>query len=304
MHPNSVILTGATGFLGSMVKNSLISSGYKTYTVGRSLGNDLISDINDNLHFPESLEAEMVIHSAGKAHVVPRTKEEAEAFFSVNFLGTKNLCNALEYAHKLPQSFVFISTVAVYNSEGRLNTREDAPLNGTTPYAKSKIAAENWLIEWCDRNGVRLAILRLPLIAGPHPPGNLDTMIKGINTGRYFRIGKGAARKSIVLASDVAEIIPKAAEVGGIYNLTDGYHPSFAELEVLIAKQLRKPTPMSIPMPLAKALGFAGDILGRRFPVNSDTIRKMTTDMTFDDAKARSTLGWAPRRVLDHFEIG
>src|SRR5690606_19563932 len=132
------------------------------------------------------------------------------------------------------------------------------------PYAKSKIATENWLIEWCSKHNIRLAILRLPLIAGVNPPGNLKAMIDGIRTGRYFRIGDGSARKSVVLASDVAAIIPKAAEVGGIYNLTDGYHPSFAELELLIANQLGKPVPKTIPMFLAKVLGWTGDIVGGR----------------------------------------
>ena len=85
-------------------------------------------------------------------------------------------------------------------------------------------------------------IFRLPLIAGPNPPGNLGVMIDGIKKNRYFNIDEGRAHKSIVMAEDVASWIAAVAPIGGTYNLTDGYHPSFAELAALIANQLDKKT--------------------------------------------------------------
>ncbi len=107
----------------------------------------------------------------------------------------------------------------------------------------------------------------------------------------------------MVLAEDVAKIIPKVAEIGGIYNLTDGYHPSFKELSMLIAKQLNKKPPLNLPSFLVRIIAFAGDLLGSRAPLNSDKLKKITSDLTFDDTKARRILDWNPSLVLEGFRI-
>lgn len=298
----NILLTGHTGFLGKHLIGYL-QKDHSLTTIDR-VNADIICDLSVQQPRIEKIDRiDCVVHSAGKAHVVPKSPEEAAAFFAVNFKGTQNLCAALEHSDSLPASFVFISTVAVYGQEWGTAISEKSALNGTSPYAKSKIAAEDWLIEWSQKNNICLTIFRLPLVAGPNPPGNLGAMINGIRNGRYFRIGKGNSRKSIVLASDVARIIPKAAQIGGIYNLTDGHDPSFSELEELISSQLGKAAPKAIPMIVAKALGWVGNVVGRRFPVNSETIKKITSDLTFDDSKAREKLGWAPSKVLDHFKI-
>lgn len=54
---------------------------------------------------------------------------------------------------------------------------EDHPLNGDTPYAKSKIMAEEYLIRWCQKNNVILGILRPSLLAGKNALGNLGAMV-------------------------------------------------------------------------------------------------------------------------------
>src|SRR5690606_36461035 len=116
----------------------------------------------------------------------------------------------------------------------------------------------------------------------------LGAMVKGIKTGRYLSIGGASARKCMVWAADIADIITRLAQVGGIYNLTDGYHPSFGELENAIAGVLGKTPPLKVPMLAAKGLGLVGDVLGSRSPVNSDKIQKITSSLTFDDRRARS----------------
>ena len=82
---------------------------------------------------------------------------------------------------------------------------------GGTPYADSKIQAEELLREWGKLNNVNMLILRLPLLVGENPPGNLGSMIRAIKKGYYFRIGDGSARRSMVLAEDIAEVVRLAA---------------------------------------------------------------------------------------------
>ena len=291
------LVTGANGFLGQIIVRQLEQP---CETLSRS---DATYRVNLAREIPQLNEVpEVALHIAGKAHSVPKTEREAQAFFDVNLLGTQNLVKGLERLGELPRAFLFISTVAVYGVDKGTNIPETHPLQGDTPYALSKIQAEAFLEAWGEQKGVRIGILRLPLIAGPNPPGNLGAMIRGIQTGKYLRFGQGATRKSVVLAQDIASVLPALAERGGTYNLTDGYHPSFAELENEISRQLGKSPPRAVPLPVAHLLGKVGDVVGP-FPVNSSTVEKMTSDLTFDDRKARNAIGWAPRRVLDCFEI-
>lgn len=293
-----ITLTGFSGFLGNIICNHLNKE--DVLTLGRVKA-DIICDLA--IQIPQILPSHTIIHSAGKAHSVPKTAQEKQDFFDVNVTGTQNLLEGLEQCPALPKSFVFISSVAVYGIEKGRNINEAALLNAKDPYGLSKIQAETLVQKWCVKHNVICTILRLPLLAGPNPPGNLGAMINGIRKGYYVDIAGGKAKKSVVLAEDVARVIPRVAEIGGIYNLTDGYHPSFAELSELIARQLGKSKPLNIPQWLAGIMGRTGDLLGSKAPINSDKIRKITSDLTFDDSKARKMLGWNPTPVLKGFKI-
>lgn len=297
---NKLLFTGGTGFLGKNIYPILCSL-YEVTTCGNTL-DDMIK-ANFVTDVPKLIEKyDIVLHAAGKAHSIPKTEAEKQLFFDVNLQGTKKLCVALEKSG-VPDSFIFISTVAVYGCEfGELIT-EEYPLNGQDPYALSKIQAEEFLMEWCNKHGVKLGIIRPSLIAGPNPPGNLGAMINGIKTGRYLRIAGGKARKSVLMVQDIANIIPLLAEKGGIYNLCDSEHPTFRNLERLICAHLGKSEPISIPYFVAKGLALVGDCLGKRAPINSNKLDKITKSLTFSNEKARKELGWEPLDVMDNFTI-
>ncbi|MCZ6692897.1 MAG: NAD-dependent epimerase/dehydratase family protein, partial [Bacteroidetes bacterium] len=169
------------------------------------------------------------------------------------------------------------------------------------PYAKSKIQAEKLLVKWSKKQHVKMGILRLPLVVGKNPPGNLGSMIRAIKSGKYFRIGQGESRKSMVVIEDVTKCIPKLAEVGGIFNLTDGYHPSFQEIEDTIASVIGKKI-LNIPYPLAKVLALIGDMTGDVFPLNSGTLTKITKTLTYSDTRAREKLDWDPQPALTYLK--
>ena len=293
------LLTGSNGFLGRVLESSL-SNNAIIHTLSRSSGEYNVDLETQTPIFTQ--EFDLVIHAAGKAHSFPKSIEERDAFFSVNVEGTKNLLVGLENC-KLPKSFVFISTVAVYGvSEGYL-INEQSESNAIDPYGKSKVQAEKLIWQWCTDNNVTCTILRLPLVVGLNPPGNLGAMINGIRKGYYFNIAGGSAKKSMVLASDVAKYLIKASEIGGTFNLTDGYHPSFFELSENISCQLGKSRPKNLPLGLAKMSALIGNLFGAKAPLNSDKLFKVTSDLTFDDTKAREAFGWDPTPVLEGFKI-
>jgi len=292
-----ILLTGASGFLGQTIKKVL--SDHKIISLSR-----YNSDINVDLaiEVPVLPLSDLIVHAAGKAHSQPKTEIEKKEFFNVNVRGTANLLKAIENS-KIPKAFVFISTVAVYGKESGNLINENEPLVAKDPYGLSKIMAEKLVTEWCEKQNVICTILRLPLIAGPNPPGNLGAMIQAISKDYYFNIAEGKAKKSIVLAKDIAKVILRVSEIGGIYNLTDCYHPSFKELSLQIANQLNKKPPLSLPNWLAKPMALIGDILGGKAPLNSNKLKKLTSDLTFDDSKASKVFGWIPTPVLEGFKI-
>jgi nucleoside-diphosphate-sugar epimerase len=291
----NILITGTTGFLGKEIVNR--NSIHEIFKLNRNAG-EYQFDLSTSIPVFDTT-FDIVIHNAGKAHSIPKTVEEEDSFYKVNLQGTANLLKCLE--GNLPKQFVFISTVAVYGLyQGEL-INENTFLGAKDPYGVSKIQAENLVQEWCKQHNVVYTILRLPLIVGANPPGNLGAMITGIDKGYYFNIAGGRAKKSMVLAEDVGKFILKAAAVGGIYNLTDGYHPSFSELSALIAKQLGKRKVYNLPLWVAKAAAYCGDIFGQKFPLNSNKLNKINATLTFDDTKAREVFGWDPKKVLDFY---
>ncbi|WP_165732990.1 NAD(P)-dependent oxidoreductase [Polaribacter sp. 20A6] len=290
-----LLITGSNGFLGrSFVK--AYKNKYDLVTLSRKNADICVDLTKDDVL--EELVTDIVIHAAGKAHSVPKTIEEEKEFYDVNLEGTKRLINSL----KGVKSFVFISSVAVYGLEKGIGIDESSPLSGNTPYAKSKILAEEMLIDWSKKKNVNLLILRLPLLASKNPPGNLGDMILAIKNKKYFSINSGKARRSVVLVDDIVDWLPNHFTSNGIYNLTDGDNPSFYDLEVLISKQLVVRRPFSIPLLVAKIIGFFGDIL-RLSIINSNRINKMTQDLTFSSEKAKDLLSWKPNLVKNNFRI-
>lgn len=292
------LVTGASGFLGKYIVDELSEKAIIS-SLSRTSGDYILSLEIQIPDFNESFD--LVIHNAGKAHKVPKTFKEDQAFFQVNVQGTQNLLHGIERSGILPKSFIFISSVAVYGVDKGENINENSPLLANDSYGLSKIQAERLVLEWCKKNNVICTILRLPLLVGENPPGNLFAMINAIKKGYYFNIAGGLARKSMVLAEDVVSILLKASEIGGIYNLTDGFHPSFYDLSNAIGKNFGKSRIFNLSFFLAKSIALVGDVLGAKFPLNSNKLKKINSDLTFDDAKARKVLCWKPNKVLNYY---
>jgi len=273
-----ILLTGSNGFVGHNIYNNLA---IKNEILTLNTRN---SDYNFNL-FLDSIEFntsfDLIIHAAGKAHFIPKTNEEINVFHNVNVQGTKNLLQGLSF--NLPKQFVLISSVSVYGLSVGENIEETWPLLATDPYGKSKIEAEIVVKKWCDENNVICTILRLPIVVGANPPGNLGAMIRGIKKGYYFNIAGGKAKKSMVLVSDISKFILNASKIGGIYNLTDGIHPTFNDLSFNIARQLKKSYVPNLPIFLANILAKIGDLINiDAYPINSNKLSKINSTLTFE----------------------
>lgn len=289
-----VLVTGASGFLGKHVVKELKRLQYTIDTLGRSNKSTIKVDISREL-LPISKQYDLVVHVAGKAHVIPKTKLENKEFYDVNLTGTKNLIKALT---KKPNYFVFISSVAVYGLINGIKIKENAELKALDSYGSSKVYAEKIILDWSKKNNICCTILRLPLLVSKNPPGNLGAMLRAIRGGYYFNIGGGTTKKSMVLVKDVVQFIPLIYRIGGVFNLTDGVHPSFKQLSMILAPNKKI---FNLPLNFAIILGLIGDFFGVKSILNSKKIKKITNDLTFDDSKARQ-FGWKPQSVLEYIK--
>ena len=297
---DKLLFTGGTGFLGKNVM-PLLKEQYEVTTCGITPDDMIKANLASSVpELPERYD--VVLHAAGKAHVVPKTEAEKQLFFDINYHGTVHLCDALEKVG-VPRALVFISTVAVYGCEAGELITEEHSLEGETPYAKSKRLAEEYLTNWCKKHGVVLGILRPSLLAGKNAPGNLGAMVKGVQKGFYMNIAGGKVIKSILMAEDIARLLPLVAVKGGTYNVCDTRQPSFGEISMEVARQLGKRKPLNIPYWMAWCMAKVGDLLGSKAPINSYKLEKMTQSLTFSNEKARKELGWEPLDVLSNYKI-
>lgn len=298
-----ILLTGSTGFVGKALMKVLTLQ-HEVITLGR-INADIIADLSkETPKLPGRIER--VIHNAGLAHILNKDIPEYDKnMYDCNYLGTLRVIRALEDLEFLPVEFVLISSVAVYGLTSGFNIKENSPLLASDPYGKSKILAEYAVLEWGLKNNVKIIILRLPLVVGENPPGNLGQMIRAIRSYKYFSIGDGKARKSMVLVSDLSELLNRSTLQSGIFNLTDGFHPSFRELEMAIKKRYNIKFVLKMPIFVAKILKYIGEFIISnkvfRFPFNKVVFDKLTNSLTFSDEKAREQLGWVSQKVIDYY---
>jgi len=293
-----ILITGASGFLGSEIYTYFNAQKFEIITLGRAAKSNIVCDLSKEVPQLKNKNSTVVIHAAGKAHTIPKTEAEIKDFYEVNVKGTENLLESIK--DNLPHTFIFISTVAVYGRDTGEAIEESNALNGKTPYAKSKILAEEKVLAFGHENGVKIVILRLPLITGKGPLGNLGDIMRAIKKGYYFRIGSGTARRSMVAAKDVAKLIPNLFNKNGIYNLTDRRHPSFKEIDTFIGAYYGKSI-KKMPTWVFKTLSKIGDVIPY-FPLTTLKFDKMTQSLTFSDDKAVVELNWSPDDALKYIK--
>jgi nucleoside-diphosphate-sugar epimerase len=288
MSLSNIFITGQSGFLGRTFYESLSKSDFNVVAPNR---NDLFQLLS------EQKTIDFFIHIAGKAHSTKNTKEELNAFFDVNFNLTKNITEVIDQNELELNTFVFISSVAVYGLEEGVEISEDAPLNGQSAYARSKILAEQHLVQWAKSEGVNLVILRLPLIFGENAPGNLGAMERAVKGRYYFQVGNGEAKRSMVHAKQLAEFLPTLVGKSGIYHLTDGEHNSYNEVAEYFAKKHKRRI-VNVPLFPFKMIARVGDLIPK-FPLTSYRLEKLSQSLTFSDQKARIELGWKGSNALE-----
>ncbi len=283
----TILLTGASGFLGTAIAENFFSSGNSVLTLGRSANSVIQCDLSKEIpSFNNRID--LIIHAAGLAHKVPKTEAEKQAFYDVNVKGTLNFLEGLRQSGTKPKQFLFISSIAVYGEgmgEYPYPQKEEAEKLELSVYGWSKWEAENLVREWCEKEGVNALIWRLPLIVGENAPGNLGAIEKAIKRGYYFRIGNSYQRFRYYV--DVQELCDRVLALdgseSGTFNIITG-QKSYGHFEDELAEKYNKKI-KSLPMWLVKWAAKVGDFIPG-FPLNTYRFKKLESSLTFPNAAA------------------
>ncbi|SFS97887.1 NAD-dependent epimerase/dehydratase family protein [Sphingobacterium wenxiniae] len=275
-------ITGASGFVGQNLTEYF--SQYGVAVTGFSLR-------KSNWQNQLSNEATALIHLAGKAHDTSNTSKEDE-YFKVNRDLTIQLFQ--EFLNSNIRDFFYFSSVkAVADTvEGMLT--EDVDGNPYTPYGKSKLEAEEYLLAQKLPQGKRLFIIRPCMIHGPGNKGNLNLLYKVVDKGIPWPLAAFHNQRSFLSIDNLSflihQMVAKEELPSGIYNFADDEVLSTNELVTLISNTLgKKPKLWRISAGLIKGIVKAGDVLP--LPLNSERLKKLTESYVVSNAKIKQALG-------------
>jgi nucleoside-diphosphate-sugar epimerase len=301
---HSVLITGATGFIGSAIVSQCQAAGLLIRTTGRaelpsnSLPNYRKADLLDPAGIAPLLKGVgSVVHSAGLAHQFDLQKSDSAQFLTVNVEGTANIvqaAGALGVRH-----FVLIGSVSVYGSYPTDKCDELSPCHPNGPYAQSKYLAEQRAIKIAKKEGMSLTILRLATVYGEGDPGNIARLMRAIDRGRFVWVGDGSNRKSLLYRGDAARaclaVLQQPTSGINIYNVSA---PPCAMRDVVegLASALGWRVPrLHVPASLALRLTEVAARLARgrgRLASLHATIQKWLADDAYDTNKFRQTFGF------------
>src|SRR5690606_32444817 len=278
----TITITGVSGFVGQNLRQYLKERQYNVLK---------LSLRNENWQNHVDAEATAIIHLAGKAHDTANTSADEE-YFKVNRDLTIELFN-LFLKSNIRDFFYFSSVKAVADTvDGVLN--EDVQGRPYTPYGKSKLEAEQYLLAQTLPEGKRLFIIRPCMIHGPGNKGNLNLLYKVVEKGIAWPLAAFHNQRSFLsidnLSYLVEQMLVEDELASELYNFADDHVLSINELVAFISETLvKKPEHWSITARLIKAVVKVGDILP--LPLNSKRLKKLTASYVVSKVKIKRALG-------------
>lgn len=295
----SIAITGATGFVGSALFQTLrVNPKYTVKGFCRTLPTEnnpeglLALGSLETADFSQVLAGvDVVIHTAARAHVLEDgATDPLSAFRKVNVDGTLKL--ARQAAEAGAKRFVFISSIGVNggSTQGIPFTEANAA-KPHTPYAQSKLEAEQALKYLFEKKGMELVIIRPPLIYAAHAPGNFARLLKIVKKQLPLPFGLVKNQRSFVALENVVDFIALCVEHPQATNQTfviaDGASISTPELLKLLAQGMNKKV-LLLPVPV-KLMELGAKLLGREA-----MFEQLCGSLEVDITKAKTLLSWQP----------
>ena len=299
-----ILITGASGFIGNHLCNKLSVPGNIIYGAFRQIKCNLknsifhkitVGDIDSKTNWKKALKSvDYVIHCAGVAHEF-NYKKKNNYYYSVNVDGTKRL--AEQAAEAGIKRLIFLSTIKVNGENTDIKNQPNVFFYNDIPqpkdiYSKTKFLAEKVLREISHETKLEIVVLRLPLVYGSNPKGNILRLIKLINLGFPLPFSLINNKRSLIGIDNLTDVLsccldhPEAK--GKTFLVSDGEDISTPKLVAYMASAMERSIRFfSIPVFLLK---FFSCILGKKYE-----IKRLTDTLQVDIEYTIKTLDWVPK---------
>jgi nucleoside-diphosphate-sugar epimerase len=316
--PLTILITGATGFVGGHVAEACARRRMNLRALARpnsdtkmldSLGATVLrGDVTDRAlvrHAVEDVDA--IVHCAAKVG----DWGPVEDYRAVNVEGLRHLLDACKGT--MVQRFVHLSSLGVYAARDHHGTDETEPLpeKHIDGYTQTKVEAEKLALQYYHEFEVPVVVLRPGFIYGPRDRTLLPKLIENLRQRRVRWLGGGKAALNTIFILNLVEAILLALEhaeaVGKVFNLTDGETVSKRRfIEALVnGLDVPAPPPRSVPLWLARILAHFMERRARRKGASEPPrltqarLKLLGLNLHFSIEKAKSVLGYNPPYTFD-----
>lgn len=301
-----LLITGATGFVGSALCAQLMAQGRQVSRVVRTASHELdgyvthvIPSIDDTVDWSKALSGvNSIIHLAARVHLLnDQASDPLTEYRKVNVQGTINL--ARQAAQSGVGRFVFVSSVKVNGESTKLNrpfTADDIPAP-EDPYSVSKFEAEQELLHMATKVGMEIVIVRPPLVYGPGVKANFERMIRWVSTGLPLPFGAITQnRRSLVALDNLVDLLIRCVDhpnaAGRIFMVSDGEDLSTQELLFRLGNAMKRRVRLvSIPVCV---LDMSAKLIGKH-----KVAGRLLGSLQVDIGETRRLLDWRPAVGVD-----
>ena len=316
-----ILITGASGFIGSTIVAKALEQGYETWAgIRTSSKRDMLQDkrinfIDLNYADMNKLSDELtsfanqhgkfdaIVHVAGITQAIRKSD-----FNKINFEYTENFVNALIDADMVPKTFVFMSSLGAIGVGDEINyepMQSDRQPNPNTAYGKSKLLAENYMK--CNPN-FPYVILRPTGVYGPNDKDYLILM-KAVKSG--INVGAGFKKQllSFIYVEDLTDIVFAAIDKSVTrkeYFVSDGCSYTDDEFNKIVQRALNIKRVLRLKIPLFIVRGASvvsekiGELLNRSVTFNTDKYKIMKQrNWACDISPLQEELNFTPKVYLE-----
>jgi nucleoside-diphosphate-sugar epimerase len=296
-----VLITGATGFIGrelmSAARSFRLRAALRSPPVPELAAESIVvGEIDGRTDWTRALAGvDYIVHLAARVHVMNPTAADRLEFERTNVVGTEHL--AIAAAKAGVKRFVFLSSVKV-NGEATVNRPFQAgdPPQPQDDYGRSKLEAERRLLRIDGESGMRVAIIRPPLVYGPGVRANFLRLLSWADRAAPLPLASVKNARSVVsvwnLCDLICSLLRRPEAVGGIYMISDGEDISTPQLIRRLAHSMHRPVRL-FPAPLG-LLRVIAALTGK-----SAEFKRLCGSLVIDMSDTCVRLDWVPPVTLE-----